>query len=376
MNAPFYSLAVVCALCLNLSARDKFLGAIWKSGWDSPSDAPAVFDSLFDQVTPENNGKWGVAEEERGQFRWKELDAMYDYAQQHNMLVKHHTFVWGSQQPSWITGISDDAEVRSAVEGWIRTYMDRFGSRVDMIDVVNEPLHQKPAYRGSLGGDGATGWDWVIWCFEKAREYAPHARLHINDYDILKSDKNTKNYLKIITLLKQRGLIDGIGVQGHFLENTSVEKIRSNLNRLAESELPIHVSEYDVNVADDRRQKQVYEEQLPVFWEQNAVVGVTLWGFRQGKMWRGNGYLVRSDGTWRPALEWLYDYVYGDETQIRGTRETAAISVPSRVSGNRIIVPHPWKKKASTVPSFRIDGKKTLPGIMATQCLVPVPVEE
>ena len=301
---------------------------------------------------------------------------MYDYAQQHNMLVKHHTFVWGSQQPSWITGISDDAEVRSAVEGWIRTYMDRFGSRVDMIDVVNEPLHQKPAYRGSLGGDGATGWDWVIWCFEKAREYAPHARLHINDYDILKSDKNTKNYLKIITLLKQRGLIDGIGVQGHFLENTSVEKIRSNLNRLAESELPIHVSEYDVNVADDRRQKQVYEEQLPVFWEQNAVVGVTLWGFRQGKMWRGNGYLVRSDGTWRPALEWLYDYVYGDETQIRGTRETAAISVPSRVSGNRIIVPHPWKKKASTVPSFRIDGKKTLPGIMATQCLVPVPVEE
>jgi hypothetical protein len=88
------------------------------------------------------------------------------------------------------------------------------------------------------------------------------------------------------------------------------------------------------------------------------------------------GYLVRSDGSWRPAFEWLYDYVYGDEPQIRGKRETAAISGPSRMSGNWLIVAHPWKRKASTVPSFRIDGKKTLFGIMATQCLVPLPVEE
>ena len=78
---------------LNLSARDTFLGAIWNSNWESPSDAPAVFDSLFDQVTPKNNGKWEVAENQRVNFRWKEPDAMYEYAKQNSMAIKHYTFV-------------------------------------------------------------------------------------------------------------------------------------------------------------------------------------------------------------------------------------------------------------------------------------------
>lgn len=86
-----------------------------------------------------------------------------------------------------------------------------------LIDVVNEPLHTPVSFASSIGGNGTTGWDWVIWCFQKARLYCPNAKLLLNDYDIVDSTLGTSSYLVIINLLKSQNLIDGIGVQGHNL---------------------------------------------------------------------------------------------------------------------------------------------------------------
>ena len=380
MKSPFYALLIVCLFCLNLFAHEKFLGAIWNINWDSPSDAPAVFDSLFDQVTPENNGKWGVAEKVRGQFRWNELDAMYDYAQQHNMVVKHHTFVWGMQYPDWIESLPVGTQ-RTCVENWFAAYFDRYGTQTDLMDVVNEPItFSNPPMKEALGGDGKTGWDWVVESFKLARQHALRTncspRLILNDHGTAKKESKADRFLSVVEILQDSNLIDGVGLQGHWLEDIDTTVLHNYLDRVAEFGLPIYISELEISIADDQQQLASYKKVFPVLWNHPAVKGITLWGFMQGMMWRGDGYLVRSDGSWRPALEWLYDYVYGGETQIRGRRETAAISGQSRMSGNRLIVSHPWKRKASTVPSFRIDGTKTLPGIMATQCLVPLPVEK
>jgi endo-1,4-beta-xylanase len=297
----------------------KFLGAIWKTHWNTP---PEGFDELFTQVTPENAGKWGAAEKDKGQINWGSLDKMYDWAQQSGAQTKQHTFVWGSQQPSWTSNFSNGQQARDAIENWIKSYMDRYGDKVDMIDVVNEPLHAKPDYRQHIGGDGATGWDWVVWSFEMARKHAPEAKLHINDYDILKSNNNTGKYLQIINILKGKGLIDGIGVQVHFLENVGADRIKHNLDRLAATGLPIHISEYDVHVGDDQRQLQIYKEQFSLFWEHPSVLGVTLWGYQEGHMWRKNGYLLRSDGSNRPALTWLRSYVKAATGLMRGRKLT------------------------------------------------------
>ena len=53
----------------------------------------------------------------------------------------------------------------------------------------NEPIHTPPNgtngnanYIQALGGAGATGWDWVIWAYTKAREYMPtNTKLLINE---------------------------------------------------------------------------------------------------------------------------------------------------------------------------------------------------
>ena len=44
--------------------------------------------------------------------------------------------------------------------------------------------HGNGNYIEALGGDGATGWDWIINAFTLARQYFPNAKLMLNDYSI------------------------------------------------------------------------------------------------------------------------------------------------------------------------------------------------
>jgi len=279
----------------------KFLGNI------IASSVPSDFGFYWNQVTPENAGKWGSVEPTRDQMNWTQLDLAYNYAKNNGLRFKQHTLVWGQQQPGWIDELSDE-EKKAEVEEWIREFCERYPD-TDYIDVVNEPLHALPSYMNALGGTGSTGWDWVIWTFGKAREYCPNAKLILNDYNIVSDNNATNYYVLLINLLKERGLIDIIGEQGHFLETTPLATIDANLDKLAATGLPIHISEFDVNIADDAEQRQKYQELFPVLWTHPAVQGVTLWGYRQGQIWRENAYLVRSDNTQRPAMEWLADYV-------------------------------------------------------------------
>jgi endo-1,4-beta-xylanase len=270
---------------------------------------PSDFGTYWNQVTPENGGKWGSVEATQNNMQWGGLDIAYNHAKNNNLPFKQHAFVWGQQQPGWLSALSL-ADQKSEVEEWIRLFSERYPD-TEYVDVVNEPLHAPPAYAQALGGSGATGWDWVIWAFEKARQYCPNAKLILNDYNIINNDNATNDFLTIINLLKTRGLIDGIGEQGHFFETTPIATISANLNKLHATKIPIYISEYDVNIINDADQKAKYEEQFPVLWTHPGVRGITLWGYRQGAIWRENAYLVKSNNSVRPAMTWLQSYVPG-----------------------------------------------------------------
>jgi endo-1,4-beta-xylanase len=284
-------------------AKDKckFLGNIVSNY------TPADFITYWNQVTPENAGKWGSVEATKDNMVWTDLDNAYKTAKDHGLPFKQHNFVWGQQQPGWLGSLSADDQEKQ-VEEWIKSYCERY-PETDYIDVVNEPLHETPVYSNAIGGKGATGWDWVIWTFEKARNYCPKSKLILNDYNIINNNVATIQYVDIIKLLKDRQLIDYIGEQGHNLETTPNATITSNLDKLSATGLPILISEYELNIVNDADQKAKYESQFPVIWGHNGVYGVTLWGYRQGEIWRTDAYLVRSNGTVRPALDWLKTYV-------------------------------------------------------------------
>jgi endo-1,4-beta-xylanase len=292
------------------NGRTKFLGA------GSSSNIWPSFTQYWNQITPGNDGKWGSVEGTQGQYNWTNLDKIYNYALTNQLVFKDHNLVWGSQQPSWISSL-DSASQRAEVEKWIDTVGQRY-PLMQSIDVVNEPLHAPPPYAKALGGSGATGWDWVVQAFQWARQYsAPGVKLLLNDYSILQSGTTTTNYMRLIDTLKVRGLIDGIGIQGHTFEffgatyTNNIDTIKANLNRVGTLGLPIYISEFDMNASDDSVQLQNYKKYFPIFWESQYVYGITLWGYIQSDVWSSYPYtyLLLSNGTERPALQWLRTYV-------------------------------------------------------------------
>ena len=295
----------------------KFLGSAYSSSQSTN------FRNYWNQITPENGGKWGSVERTRNVMNWGEMDTSYKLAKQYGILFKAHTLIWGAQQPSWIGGL-DTASQRKEIEQWFSLTATKYPD-MEYIDVVNEPLHNAPNgmvpwgttvknvdYAKALGGAGATGWDWIIKSFRMARKYFPNAKLIINEYSVINNTNTTQNYIKIIKLLQAEGLIDGIGEQAHAFTtfNVGASTLKANLDALGATGLPIYLTEMDIDGATDYIQLKEMQRVFPIFWKHPAVKGITFWGFRVG-LWRNTekAYLINSNGTERPAMKWLKAYV-------------------------------------------------------------------
>ena len=284
---------------------NKFLGNITQRG-----QIPSNFTTYWNQIVPENEGKWGSVEGTQGKYNWTALDNIHSFAKQHNIPFKQHNFVWGSQQPSWIGGLSQ-ADQKAAVEDWIKQFCTRYPD-TQMIDVLNEPPpHTTPPYLAALGGAGASGYDWVVTIFKWARQYCPSSILIVNDYNIIEQSGDNNNMIKLVTSAMKAGApIDAIGAQAHGLTNASASTTQMYIDKLTSSTgLPVLISEFDLNIADDTQQKNQMQSLFTMFWNDPNVKGVTYWGYIQGETWETNTWLLSSGGTERPAMSWLMQFV-------------------------------------------------------------------
>jgi endo-1,4-beta-xylanase len=326
----------------------KYLGGVY-----SAPQLPNLT-AYFNQVTPENAGKWGSVEATRDVMSFEELDAAYALAKQHGMLFRMHVMVWGNQQPEWIESLSP-ADQRAEIEEWFQAVSQRYPA-LDFIEIVNEPLHDPPSnaddggghYIEALGGSGETGWDWVLESFRLGRRYFPQTRLMINEFGIVGSPKDAERYKGIIDLLKREGLIDAIGVQCHSFSTTGETRvITDNLNLLASTGLPLYVTELDIDGVEDSTQLAEFQRIFPALWEHPAVQGITLWGYRPG-MWRTaqGANLAYTNGAERPALAWLRQYLTGPG---RMSATTAPAAAP-RASAPAPETAAEWRPRRRKVP--------------------------
>jgi len=242
-------------------------------------------------------------------MNWSGLDRAYAYAKMHGIPFKQHTFVWGSQQPNWLGSLSQ-AEQKAEVEEWIRLYCERYPDTA-LIDVVNEPPpHTTPTYLEALGGAGASGYDWIVQAFKWSRQYCPNAILIMNDYNNIEYGGDNERFLQIVERIRSAGApIDALGAQAHDAHKLSVSVVQGFLDKLSATGLPVYITEYDIDVADAAEQRKIMEEQFTLFWNDEHVAGITLWGYVVGATWRPNTGLMTSDGMERPALTWLREHL-------------------------------------------------------------------
>lgn len=301
------------------TGKPKFIGSV------IPGSVPASFSTYWNQVTPENSGKWGSVESTRNVMNWSGLDLAYNFAQRNGYKFKEHTLVWGSQFPGWITSLSP-AEQRAEVVQWIQAFAQRYPDTW-AVDVVNEPIKTPLPFKEALGGDGVTGWDWVIFAFQTARQALPNAKLLINEFGTENDPPVRAQYLTIINLLKARGLIDGIGVQSHYfnLDFMTASQLTTTLNDYAATGLDIFISELDIRGGSTPAgQAAKYQELFPVIWNHPSVKGITLWGYIEGQTWRPDTGIVTSSGVEKPAMTWLKGFVTGNTNTT-----TLTVSAPS-----------------------------------------------
>lgn len=314
-------LLLFCALLCGVASAqlaqnpDKFLGNI-TTGYQIDY-GKEMFYEMWNQITPENESKWDqIQGSNRETFFWNNCDNIYRYAKQHGFPFKLHTLVWGQQYPKWMDGLSQEEQL-AAVTAWMDALKERYPD-VQMIDVVNEALvgHAPAPYKDALGGDGVTGYDWIVNAFEMAYERWPNAILIYNDYNTFQW--NTDQYIDLVTKLRDAGApIDAYGCQSHELLGCNLTTLKNAMAKVQNAlKMPMYITEYDIGTDNDNDQLKYYKEQIPAMWEADYCAGVTLWGYIYGKTWTTNGNSgIIKDGVDRPAMTWLREYMQTDKAK-------------------------------------------------------------
>ena len=272
---------------------------------------------FWNQLTCENESKWGSVEGTNGSFNWPANQI--NYCKSHNFPFKWHALIWGAQHPGWFNSSMAPEQRYKEIVQWMDAIKKQYPN-LEIIDVANECIsgHQADTYlfQEALGGNGATGWDWLIKAFEMAYERWPNAILIYNDFNTFQW--NTDQFIEICKTLRDAGApIDAYGCQSHDLTDCSLTTFKNSMDKLQNAlRMPMYSTEYDIGTSDDNYQKQRYSEQIPVMWEKDYCAGITLWGWHYGATWTtdGNSGLIR-DGKERPALTWLRDYMKTDKAK-------------------------------------------------------------
>ena len=267
-----------------------------------------VVSRLCSTLTPEHHLQWSSLEPSPGVFRFAPVDTLVDFAGDRRIAVTGHALLWeqgtpGWGTPAWVKAHLADRRDWSLVRRRFETVLTRYGDAIPLWTVVNEPI--ETGYRS----DGlrantflqAFGPGYIADALETAREFAPQARLMINEYSVEYDNPvdaaRRRALLRLIEDLRRRGVpLDAVGIQGHLdlgKGRLAARPLGGFLRDLADLDLAIHVTELDVQERNfslpvAERDRLVADETarfLDIMLEQPAVASVTTWGLSDRHSW-------------------------------------------------------------------------------------------
>lgn len=287
----------------------------------------------FNSFTPENEMKPSSVQNVKGVFTYDALDQQI--AKIPGFKLIGHTLTWHSQSPAWLWGTPkalSAKEAKANMDAHIANVLGRYGAGLYSIDVVNEAFADgannadwKANLRAGEGWYLAMGPEWIERAFLKAAEIVDakgwNCKLYYNDYNLDYADKAKSVYAMVKDINERyakkrkngKPLIEGIGMQAHYNENTVVANVESSIKLF--SSLPgvsISVTELDVTYANsgsltDRqaRSQAVKYAQLFDLYKKNAagpangkkgrIERVTFWGTNDADSWRGGSFPLLFD---------------------------------------------------------------------------------
>jgi endo-1,4-beta-xylanase len=285
----------------------------------------------FTSLTPENALKAYSTQPNRGVWQFAGGDAVVGFAETSGLEVRGHTLVWAKDEytPSWMTDITDPAELRSVTEAHITEVMGRYVGRIPRWDVVNEPLDTL-----GTGPSESVFWslgpEWIGNLFELAHSIDPAAELWINEYGTDWVPGKHEAYLDLVRQLVESGVpIDGVGIQTHRLPGLMLDRavFEAQLRDFASLGLEVAITELDVPVSPTDPGALTWQarEYRKVVAACLAVAGcseVTIWGLTDADTW------LDSLGTFpTPTRPLLFDSAYQPKPAYVAVRDLMAFAV-------------------------------------------------
>ncbi|OGF49185.1 MAG: hypothetical protein A2231_01145 [Candidatus Firestonebacteria bacterium RIFOXYA2_FULL_40_8] len=244
----------------------------------------------FNSAVHENALKWHSTEKEEGKISYKDVDTILSWCEENNISMRGHCIFWEVEkvvQP-WVKNLGRE-ELKQAIIRRATGLTERYRGRISEYDVNNEMMHGS-FYKDRLGEE--------IWkvMFDTAKKGDPDAVLYVNDYDIMTNGFMEEEYVKHIRHLTDMGAsVGGIGIQGHF--NTAVDafQVERALNILSKLNLPIKITEFDIDVEDEQVKAEGLEVLYRICFAHPEVKGILMWGFWEGAHWRPRAALFKKD---------------------------------------------------------------------------------
>lgn len=186
-----------------------------------------------------------------------------DFAKENNLPMRGHTLGWHNQTPKWFfhedyneeKPLANRDTMIARLQNYIKAVFSFINSEYpDMIyawDVFNEIVEDN-AFRKSLWTE-TIGEDFFFFAFEAARKYSvPGTQLFYNDYDTFVDWKRDFIYEKVLLPLKEKGLVDGMGMQSHLtMDHPNLADYKIALEKYGSTGLIIHMTELDIHNNDD-----------------------------------------------------------------------------------------------------------------------------
>lgn len=263
-----------------------------------------------------------------------------DFCRDNDISVRGHVLVWHSQTPDWFFKENFDdngawvskEKMLKRMENYIKNVFETLEKEYPDVDfyawdVVNEAWLDSgtPRQPGEQGSTGSNNSAWVqIFgdnsfiepAFEYARKYAPEGcKLYYNDFNEYMPDK-TKAIVNMANELKEKGLIDGIGMQSHLdVGFPTASAYKKALAAFAGTGLDVQVTELDITTSDTseagfEKQAKLYSEIMDACVEYaDSISSVVVWGTTDDKSWRASRcpLLFNGDFTAKPAYYQIVD---------------------------------------------------------------------
>ncbi|MDO4156008.1 MAG: endo-1,4-beta-xylanase [Oscillospiraceae bacterium] len=319
-------------------------------------------DCVLDQAASQANG-----DNVNPQVNFAQADALLKYCAENKIPVRGHTLVWHSQTPDWFfkEGFSDDGDwvdkdtMLQRMENYIKNVMEGLATQYPDVefyawDVVNEAWTDQGAPRaaGSSKSENPNSSAWVrIFgdnsfiepAFEYARKYAPAGcKLYYNDYNEYETGKTTAIY-NMAMELKEKGLIDGIGMQSHLdVGYPTASAYRKAIDKFASTGLDIQVTELDITTSDTseaglEKQAQLYSDIFDIYVEYaDSISAVVLWGVTDDQSWRASRVPLLFDEKFqaKPAFYSVIDDVEPKVTTATTTSTTTTETTTTTTDPN------------------------------------------